>query len=250
MVMKTFIILEKDMPNKELFDSISNRYDDWYKTPLGEFVDQLEYKLLRKHCGNLMGKRILDVGCGTGIYSMRFANMGAHVTAIDPSTKMLSMAREKTKHFVVPIHFIESSAEDLPFQDNSFDMVFACSSLEFVQDIEQTMVELHRVLSPGGKAVFGVLNQESIWIQSLIKQPNFVDTIYANAKFFTYRSLLDLFHTFSSFSTPNIESAVFLNYHPALYLEPEAPTIEWFRRWTKPLKGAFLVGSARKENES
>ncbi len=244
------MILEKDMPNKDLFDSISNRYDDWYKTPLGEFVDQLEYKLLCKHCGNLMGKRILDVGCGTGMYSIRFANMGAHVTAIDPSNKMLSIAKEKTKHFVVPIHFIESAAEDLPFQNNSFDVVFACSSLEFVEDLGQTMEELHRVLSPGGKAIFGVLNKESVWIQSIINQPDFEDTIYANAKFFTYKSFLQLFHTFPSFSAPNIESTVFVNYHPALYLEPEASTIEFFRRLTKPLKGAFLVGSVRKENES
>jgi ubiquinone biosynthesis O-methyltransferase len=239
---------EKDMTSEDLFNSISAQYDDWYKTPLGEFVDALEQRLILKHCGNLMGKRVLDIGCGTGLYSIRFANKGAHVSAVDPSKKMLDIAQEKTNHSIVPIHFIVSAAENLPFQDHSFDLIAAISSLEFVSDIDQSLREIHRVLKPGGRVVFGVLNQESLWIQSLMKQPNFDNTIYKHATFFTYKSLKNLFNRFDTFSTPSIESAVFVNYHPALFLEPEAPTIELFRKLINPLKGAFLVGSARKEH--
>ncbi|MDD4614783.1 MAG: class I SAM-dependent methyltransferase [Caldisericia bacterium] len=234
------------MPSEDLFDSLSAHYDDWYKTPLGEFVDTLEQRLLWKHCGNLMGKRVLDVGCGTGIYSIRMANLGAHVSAIDASNKMITIAQEKTEQSIVPIHFIEAAAENLPFQDHSFDIVVAVSSLEFVDNTYQSFEEIHRVLKPGGKAVVGALNRESVWIQSLMHQPDFDNSIYRHADFFTYQTVKDLFHQFDDFATPNIESAVFVNYHPSLFLEPEASYVEFFRRLLKPLKGAFLVGSSRK----
>ncbi len=237
------------MPTNELFDPLANRYDEWYKTPLGEFADHLEKKLLFRHCGNVLGKRILDVGCGTGQYSLQLANMGAHVTGIDASEDMLAVAKEKTNKTIVPIHFHKAYAEELPFEDNSFDIVIAASSLEFVSSTSTSMREMNRVLKQGGVAVIGVLNLDSIWIQSLIHQPGFSNSIYNHASFFTYPILKELFNSIPSFSCPNIESCVFVNYHPALFLEPDSSFKESLYHFLKPLKGAFLVGSARKYSD-
>lgn len=234
------------MSNEELFDSLAKRYDEWYKTPLGSFVDSLEFNLILKHCDKILGKRILDIGCGTGNYSVRFANLGAHVTGIDSSEEMLSMAKNKTKDSILPIHFHKAEAESLPFEDDSFDLVISVNSLEFVNDQTSCFKESYRVLKKGGKAIFCVLNDESLWINTLKKQPEFANSVYKDAKFFTPFLLKQYLSILDAFSKPNIESCVFLNYNSSLFLEPDAQFIETVRRFTRPLRGAFLIGSARK----
>ncbi|MCK5848341.1 MAG: class I SAM-dependent methyltransferase [Caldisericia bacterium] len=234
------------MSNEEIFDSLAKKYDEWYKTPLGSFVDSLEFSLIKKHCGNILGKRILDVGCGTGSYSIRFANLGAHVTGIDSSEEMLEISKHKTKDSILPIHFHQAEAESLPFDNDSFDLVISVNSFEFVNNQTSCFKESYRVLKKGGKAIFCVLNEESLWINTLKNQPGFTNSVYKDAKFFTPLLLKQYLSILDSFSKPSVESCVFLNYNPALFLEPDAQLIETIRHFTRPLKGAFLIGSARK----
>ena len=67
--------------------------------------------------------RVLDVGCGPGFFSVLLAKMGHEVTAIDYTENMLTEARKNAEHYGVQVHFQQMDAQQLEFEDNSFDPV-------------------------------------------------------------------------------------------------------------------------------
>lgn len=99
--------------------------------------------------GNLKGKKILELGCGMGEASVYFAMQGAEVTASDLSEGMLKIAEAVAVHNGVKIKTVKCSADSLPFDSGTFDVVYAANLLHHV-DIETTLGEVHRVLKEGG----------------------------------------------------------------------------------------------------
>ena len=100
---------------------------------------------------------ILDLGCGTGGSFSLLRNFGT-VVGLDISPLALKLAREKgMKHLVL------SSAENLPFADNCFDIVAALDVLEHLDDDCQALREIWRVLKPNGAFVFTVPAFMSLW---------------------------------------------------------------------------------------
>jgi len=64
-------------------------YEAWYKTPRGHWVSECEFSLLQRLMNPHTGESLLDVGCGTGHFTRRFAQAGLSVTGIDPDPKKL-----------------------------------------------------------------------------------------------------------------------------------------------------------------
>lgn len=103
--------------------------------------------------GNLSGKRVLEMGCGNGWISLRFAQSGANVWACDISGKMIELARRYALAAGVDIRFDQLACEELAYADEFFDCVFIHMALHHC-DIPATVREVRRVLKSGGKAVF------------------------------------------------------------------------------------------------
>ena len=103
--------------------------------------------------GDLRGKRVLDYGCGHGMATVVLARAGAEVTAFDLSPGYVSEARERGRANGVKIECVVADGEHLPFDDNSFDVVWGNAILHHL-DLVRAGRELHRVLRPGGVAVF------------------------------------------------------------------------------------------------
>jgi SAM-dependent methyltransferase len=93
-------------------------------------------------------KRLLDVGCGPGELTQRFADdLGAHVCAVDTSERMVELAKARGIDAQV------ADAEQLPFDADDFDCVFAGWVLYHVPGLEQAITECARVLRPTGRLV-------------------------------------------------------------------------------------------------
>jgi 2-polyprenyl-6-hydroxyphenyl methylase/3-demethylubiquinone-9 3-methyltransferase len=105
------------------------------------------------------GIAVLDVGCGGGLLAEEFAALGCRVTGIDPSSASLVAARTHAAQGGLAIEYVEGSGEALPFEDGSFDVVYCCDVLEHVDDVGKTIVEIARVLKPGGAFLFDTINR-------------------------------------------------------------------------------------------
>jgi SAM-dependent methyltransferase len=101
------------------------------------------------------GERVLDLGSGAGTDSLIAAQMvGAQgrVTGIDMTPAMLAKARAAAAAMeVTNVEFVESEAEQLPFPDESFDVVISNGVIDLIPDKDAVFAELYRVLVPGGR---------------------------------------------------------------------------------------------------
>lgn len=112
------------------------------------------FQATRRLVDNRLGPgplRILEVGCGTGKTACYFAKLGHQVTALDRHPGMLEKARRRAENEGIEgIVWTEGSVEALPFEDNSFDVVYA-ESVTIFTDVPRSLAEYYRVLAPGGR---------------------------------------------------------------------------------------------------
>ena len=118
--------------------------------------------------GAYRGKRVLDVGCGAGTDLARFAKGGAIVAGVDLSSSAIALAKQNFAQQGLTADLREADGEKLPFEDNSFDLVFAHGVVQYTAHDKALVDECRRVLTPGGTAVFQVYNRIS-WLNGLSK---------------------------------------------------------------------------------
>lgn len=94
---------------------------------------------------------VLEIGCGTGYFTVDIMKTGAEVTAIDISPELLSLARKGLPDSRV--RFIVEDAHNLSFPDNHFDRIIGSSVLHHL-DVQRALPEIYRILKPGGMIAF------------------------------------------------------------------------------------------------
>jgi len=155
-------------------------YEKWLDNPRNRFAIDLESRIMVDLLKPLRRQTVLDIGCGTGESVFPFLERGLHVTGLDPSPYMLDIASKKLG-YRVDLH--RGFAEDLPFDDNSFNYACLNTTLEFVDDPKKAIAEASRVAKD--KLFLGVLNRYAIkGIQRRVKGV-FTKTIYNHAHFFS-----------------------------------------------------------------
>lgn len=133
-------------------------YDAWYRTPRGAWIGDIEFRMLVGMLRAQPGDSLLDVGCGTGYFSRRFAREAdLAVTGIDPDRASLAYARAQAQPGE---HFVEGRAEQLPFGDRSFDGTVSVTALCFIDEQRQALQEMLRVTRR--RIVLGLLNRNSL----------------------------------------------------------------------------------------
>ncbi len=136
----------------------AEQYDSWYRTPRGAWIGDTEFRLLRDILAPQPGERLLDIGCGTGYFTRRFARDASVVaTGLDPSEDWLAYARERAAAGETHISGI---AESLPFPDRSFDLTLSVTALCFVQAQRKAVQEMLRVTRR--RFALGLLNRSSL----------------------------------------------------------------------------------------
>jgi len=135
----------------EAFDRFTSA-DDSYS-------DNIERPAVEKVIGDIAGSRVLELGCGSGPFSCRFAQAGAHVTALDLSQAMISLANERAAERGVSVDFrVADIREPLPFSDAEFDLIFTATALHYVEDLPSFMREVARVMNERARFVASVLH--------------------------------------------------------------------------------------------
>jgi len=150
-------------PNGDLPDLGPDAYRRWRTSDVGATTERLERQLILNMLGNVDGRRVLDVGCGDGELACELAARGAIVTGIDSSVAMIEAAKSRAARQRADIAFQVSTAQNLPFRDDQFDVVTAITILCFVKNAAPIFQEIARVLQPGGRCIVGELGKWSTW---------------------------------------------------------------------------------------
>ena len=115
------------------------------------------------------GKKALDVGCGGGILAEEFATMGFHVMGVDPSCTSLEAAREHAAQGDLKIDYRTGYGDKLPFENETFEVVFCCDVLEHIHGWDNVIGEVARVLKGGGAFFYDTINRTPFSKITLIK---------------------------------------------------------------------------------
>lgn len=174
----------------QLYDKKAGRYDEWYQTSEGIVVDRIEKEAVMGYLGPRPGMSVLDIGCGTGNYSLALARLGLNVTGVDISAAMLARAREKAGLEGLKVEFIQADAGLLPFPGETFDAVISVTAMEFMPDLSAALREAFRALKPGGRLVVGAIGRDSAWFRFYDeKARRDGDSVFRAARFYTLEDL-------------------------------------------------------------
>ena len=121
------------------FKVITPTYDDDVREI---FKDNLESDLSRS--------TVLDVGCGGGLFTEELARLGCRVAGVDLSRRSIEVAQQHAEQKGLTIMYHVASGDQLPFYDNTFDLVVCCDVIEHVNDVSLVISESARVLKSGG----------------------------------------------------------------------------------------------------
>lgn len=156
--------------NRRAYDQIAEDYHEKRTDPSrnawNEFLEVPTMERLLKP--QVRQKRVLDVGCGTGLLTEKIYQWGGDVFGVDPSPKMIEKA--ESLHRKIP--FQVGSAEKLPYADSIFDVAASSLVLHYIENLCIPFSEISRVLKPGGQLVFTMHHpfQESFRKEGMMEQ--------------------------------------------------------------------------------
>src|SRR5436305_1488400 len=134
---------------------------EFYRTVEGERY-QLEPDILEmSNFGAWRDRDVLEAGCGIATDGVQFARLGARYTGIDFSPTALRHARTRFRMEGLEGQFVQGSIVQLPFEAESFDLVYSMGVIHHVPETELAVSEFHRVLRPGGRAIVMVYHRDS-----------------------------------------------------------------------------------------
>lgn len=193
-------------------------YDRWLGRDGNQRIIDLENRLLVSMVRPKFGDRLVDIGCGAGSSLKPFLGRGIQLTGVDPSPYMLDLAKKTVGHRV---DFHQALAEDLPFDDNSFDYAVFCLSLEFTEDPKKALEEACRVAKDG--VFVGILNKYA-WIAMERRiRGIFTPTVYNRARFFSVGEIRSLL-------TGLLGNVPIASRTTAHFYRLRHPLVDWFER--------------------
>lgn len=146
---------EKEVISK--YNKIAEKYHDSRNLDKGNFYNQmLEMPTTLKLLGNVKGKKILDFGCGTGIYAKVLTKKGAIVKGFDISPKMLEIAKKENPN----LDLKRASGYKIPFKEK-FDIVLASLVIGYLENWKKVFKQVSKVLKKKGIFVFSIGNPVS-----------------------------------------------------------------------------------------
>lgn len=144
----------------------SKRYSDFYKNEFGQEILKREVEFLEEELNGC--KKVLSIGCGPAIQEVCLANSNPEIELIglDISKDMLSQAPRLPSN----VDLVLCDVEKLCLKDESIDLVYFLTSLEFASDVDKALEETKRVIKQNGRAIFMVANIKSWYVQKELRE--------------------------------------------------------------------------------
>ncbi len=144
---------DTDWGSKEFFDEI-------------ERVRYLIQPFMRELVGfdKFPGKRLLEIGCGLGTDLLQFARGGAQVTGVDLTSKSIELVKTNFALHNIPVRALVADAENPPFEDSTFDVVYSFGVLHHTPNTQKAIDEAYRVLKPGGRIILMLYHRHSLHV--------------------------------------------------------------------------------------
>ena len=145
--------VEAELTKSTTTGRLSERTLRRYQNPPADTWFPLEYAY--HLLGDVRGRRVVDFGCGSGANSVHLALRGAALAGLDISESLIRLGQQRLAANGVDrtARFVVGSAHDLPFETASVDVVFGIAILHHL-DLQLVAGEVHRILKPGGRAIF------------------------------------------------------------------------------------------------
>lgn len=231
------------------YDEFSQTYEDERGRGYHGLIDDLEINVLKPY---IRGARVLEGGCGTGLILERIAKEARFAAGFDLSPGMVARAQARG------LNVLLGSVTQVPFADDSFDVVCSFKVLAHVPDIRGAVKELTRVTRPGGHVLLEFYNPASLrYLAKKIAGPQKIGNDRTEADVHTR---WDTPGDIARLLPPNLELVDFKGvrvFTPAAFVHKIPRVAEAFR-WAEeravdsPLRkfGGFLVAIARKTNKA
>lgn len=153
---------------EEFYNNEAKAYDTLRWTgPIGNYVHRQYERLVAESLPIIPGARYLEVGCGTGRFTVPVAAHGVDLTAVDISDEMLATTRGKlqaTPAVKQEVRLLKVDARESGFPAESYDVVFSFNVINHVPEYERLITEVARVLKPGGCLVVGYPSLWSVYL--------------------------------------------------------------------------------------
>jgi ubiquinone/menaquinone biosynthesis C-methylase UbiE len=229
----------RDQPNQEFLIKACY-YDDPLPVAAERFSNSEEWQAVAQLLKDHLPGKVLDIGAGRGISSYAFAKAGCHAIALEPDPSSLvgsGAIRSLSEATNVPIEIVQSYGETLPFDDNTFDIVYGRAVMHHARDLNQFCKEVSRVLKPGG--VFIGTREHVISKREDINQ--FLDG-HALHKFYGGENAFLLSEYTAAITGANLQlkktiapSASVINFAPITIAEFQAQKTQALSRFVGPL---------------
>ncbi len=127
----------------------------FYYVPFVRHLFLQRLRLVLKLLGQQKVERLLEIGCGSGIFLKELSTHCQRLHALDVH-EALSAVRELSHIEGFSVYLTRSSVLELPYKEDSFDVVICASVLEHLHEVSKALQEIRRILKPGGKAIIGI----------------------------------------------------------------------------------------------
>jgi len=230
----------------------------------------------------LKNKKVLDVGCGQGFLVSLVAPKCQEITGMDSSSNSLQKAKKGIDEFNLNnVKLIQGDAENLPFENNSFDVVYCIGVLHHTPDTQKGIDEIYRVLKPNGKTIImfyrkftpkwfaviilrifskilNIIGRETNFIANKIRKKYDKETRQGTAllelfgcpilKMYSGRQMKKLFNKFNTtrikYHQPGFERLC--DFLPKFVQKIIRPIFKWIDKFTKNIFGFYMVIEANK----
>lgn len=249
---------KEERQTKKTYNDVAQFYHEYRTTKFKDgwfFNEYLEMPAMLKSLGNVKGKKVLDWGCGSGIYAKILNRKGARIKGFDKSEEMIKIAKKDSPNLYLRV----GSGLKIPFNEK-FDIVFASLALHYLKDWNKAFREVSRVLKKDGVFLFSDYNPVTKSSKSIIcenkkikalgirdyfkeREMHYVDWKLPNGKTVRIRSYAKTYESIIKIIIKNkFEIVDYIDVHPIHSAKNKFP--EEYTLWSKVPK--FVIWKLKK----